>query len=224
MKAAFLRLIARFEALALRERRLVALALLGGVALLGWLSGVDPALSRLQRAERALTEQRAQWSSLQSQLEVLQSPGQQPEAQARAELAALKQQVDALGGRMALMEKTLVPPQRMTELLEGVLDGRRGVRLLGLRTLPVAPLLEKKGDEASAATVKKPADGGLFKHGVEIRLEGSYAELTDYLARLEKAPQKLLWGSVSLSADKHPRLVLTLTVFTLSLDRTWLIV
>ena len=43
-------------------------------------------------------------------------------------------------------------------------------------------------------------------------------------ARLEKSPQKLLWSRVSLSADKHPKLVLTLTVFTLSLDRTWLIV
>jgi len=34
----------------------------------------------------------------------------------------------------------------------------------------------------------------------------------------------LLWSGVSLSADKHPRLVLTLTVYSLSLDRAWLIV
>ena len=34
----------------------------------------------------------------------------------------------------------------------------------------------------------------------------------------------LLWNSVALSAVGHPRLVLTLTVYSLSLDRTWLVV
>jgi MSHA biogenesis protein MshJ len=105
------------------------------------------------------------------------------------------------------------------------------LRLLGLRTLPVAPVLDSKApkntEESKAA--EKSADTadqavGLFKHGVEIKLEGSYQELAAYLARLEKSPLKLLWSGVSLSADKHPKLVLTLTVFTLSLDRTWLIV
>ena len=69
----------------------------------------------------------------------------------------------------------------------------------------------------------KVADG-LFKHGVEITLEGSYQELAAYLERLEQAKPKLLWSSVSLSAENHPRLVLTLTVYSLSLERAWLIV
>ena len=59
---------------------------------------------------------------------------------------------------------------------------------------------------------------------MEIKLEGGYADLAEYLARLEKSGQKLLWERVSLSAEQHPRLVLTLTVYTLSLDRAWLIV
>ena len=92
--------------------------------------------------------------------------------------------------------------------------------LIGLDvSLPVAPVLEKKEGAAKDAA---GMTGGLYKHGVELRLEGGYAELADYLARLEKLPQKLLWSNASLSADKHPKLVLTLTVFTLSLDRAWL--
>jgi MSHA biogenesis protein MshJ len=35
---------------------------------------------------------------------------------------------------------------------------------------------------------------------------------------------KLLWSNVALAAEQHPKLVLTLTVYTLSLDRAWLIV
>ena len=219
MKALFSRLVTRFDGLAQRERRLVAAALLGGVALLGWSVCLDPALARLKLAERSVTEQRAVLERLQIQTVVLQSPNQTPEALARAELAALKKQLSEMSQRISVMERALVPPQRMSGLLESMLAGRGGLHLLSLRTLPVVPVLENAASDATT-----PPAGGLFKHGMEIRLEGSYAELAAYLSRLEKAPQKLLWNSVSLVAENHPRLVLTLTVFTLSLDRTWLIV
>jgi MSHA biogenesis protein MshJ len=112
-----------------------------------------------------------------------------------------------------------------------MIGGRTGLRLLGLKTVPVAPLLERKdaaGEMAAAPAKPQRTDpnlqAGLFRHGVEIRLQGSYQELTAYLQRLEQSNLKLLWSGVVLSADRHPRLELTLTVYTLSLDRAWLIV
>jgi len=219
MKPFFSGLAAKFDALAKRERYLVAVALLGSVLLIGWTTMIDPALSRSQIAERALIDQRSQLAALAAQNHALQAPAQNPEALAAAELAELKKQLSALNERFAALEGELVPPQRMAGLLEEMLGRKGSVRLLSLRTLPVAPVLEKQDAAASA----KPA-AGLYKHGVEIKLEGAYADLADYLARFEKSPQKLLWSSVTLSAENHPKLVLTLTVFTLSLDRTWLIV
>ena len=225
MKSFFLGLAEKFDALAKRERYLVAVALLGGVLLLGWTTIVDPARSRSRVAERAIVEQRAQLATLAAQLQALQT-GPNPEALAAAELVEIKQQIKALYGRYAALGGSLVAPQQVAGLLEEMLGGKSNLRLLSLRTLPVAPVLETK-ERAPAAAVNPPAaaaPAGLYKHGVEIRLEGGYAELADYLQRLEKSPQKLLWSSVSLSAENHPKLVLTLTVFTLSLDRTWLIV
>ncbi len=222
MKALLSGLIAKFDALAQRERRLVGAAVLIGVALLGWSLFIDPSLTRLRIAERGIADQRSQFVALQAQMAALQSPEQDPEALARAELAGLKKQLSVLNEELATMESRLVPPQRMASLLEQMIGRKSGLRLLSLRTLPAALVLEKK--EGAEAPVSAKATAGLYKHGVEIKLEGGYAELADYLARLEKAPQKLLWSSVSLSTEKHPKLVLTLTVFTLSLDRTWLIV
>lgn len=227
MKSFFLGLTEKFDALAKRERYLVAVALLGGVLLLGWTTIVDPARSRSRVAERAIVEQRAQLATLAAQLQALQA-GPNPEALASAELVETKQQIKALYDRYAALGGSLVAPQQVASLLEDMLGGKSNLRLLSLRTLPVAPVLETK-ERAPAAVVNPPAaataaPAGLYKHGVEIRLEGGYADLADYLQRLEKSPQKLLWSSVSLSAENHPKLVLTLTVFTLSLDRTWLIV
>lgn len=227
MKAQWRKLAARFDALQSRERVLVAAAVLGGILLIGYSLVIEPALKRSQLAERSASEHRAQLSAIQPQLVALQSPERSPDVAARAELDGLKKQLGEIAGRLELMENSLVPPQRMTGLLEDMIGRKSGLRLLSLKTLPVAPVLEKKaGVEEAAKPVDKPANpsAGLFKHGVEIRLEGSYQELAAYLERLERAKLKLLWSSVALSADKHPKLVLTLTVYTLSLDRAWLIV
>ena len=73
----------RFDALAGRERRLIGVALLGGIVLLGWSLGVDPALTRLRVAERGLADLAVQRPALQAQMAALQAPGLQPETQAR---------------------------------------------------------------------------------------------------------------------------------------------
>lgn len=229
MKKAWLRLAARYDALQLRERWLVAAALFGGIALIGYSAFIDPAMTRARLAERSTVDQRAQLANVQAQMAALQSPDQDPEVAARAELASLKTQLGALVERMAAMEGSLVPPQRMSALLEDMIGRSGGLRLLSLKTLPAAPLLEKKAGAGETAATRmapdqKDSSAGLFKHGVEIKLEGSYQELAAYLERLERSNAKLLWSGVSLAADRHPKLVLTLTVYTLSLDRTWLIV
>jgi hypothetical protein len=45
-----------------------------------------------------------------------------------------------------------------------------------------------------------------------------------YLSELERMPQRMMWNSVSLTVEKYPRNVMVLRVYTLSLDRNWLVV
>ena len=229
MKTPQNKLAARYDALQLRERWLVALGVLGGIVLLGYSLFIDPALNTAQMAERNVVEQRAQLAGVQAQMAALQAPGMNPDVAARAEVDALRKQLGEVSARLQVMESSLVPPQQMSGLLEDMIGPQTGLRLLSLKTLPVAPLLDRKpeADEKASGKPEVKTDTpavGLFKHGVEIKLEGSYQDLTAYLQRLEQSKMKLLWSSVSLSADNHPRLVLTLTVYSLSLDRAWLIV
>jgi MSHA biogenesis protein MshJ len=55
-------------------------------------------------------------------------------------------------------------------------------------------------------------------------LQGSYADLHDYLAGLEELPWQMFWGRISLETEQHPRLRVRLTVHTLSLSKAWLVV
>lgn len=223
----------RFDSLAQRERRLVAVAVLGGIVMLGVNGFIEPALQRASASEQAAAEARAQIASMQQQIAELQSPTRDPEVVARAELEAINQQLEAHSEKLRALGASLVSPQRMPALLQEMVGRKSGLRLLSLRNLPAMPLLSKTPgqnarDEKAPAETKgvasAPPPQGLFKHGIEIRVEGSYAELTAYLARLEQMPLKVLWDQVTLSAAHYPKLELTLTVYTLSLDRAWLIV
>lgn len=225
MNKLWLKWAARYDALQLRERWLVAAAVLGAIVLLGYSLFVEPALQRARQADSRVEQARVQIANAQAQSLAQQSASPDPDLVARAELDGLKKQLSELAGRLELLDNSLVAPQRMAGLMEEVIGRKTGLRLLAVKTLPLAPLLEK-GREAVGKPGDKPAhpSSGLFRHGVEIKLEGSYQELSAYLERLERSKLKLLWSSVVLSADNHPKLVLTLTVFTLSLDRAWLIV
>lgn len=225
MKATWQKYAAPFDAMSRRERALICAAVLGGIVFVGLNFFVEPALKRAGLAESGIAEQRSQLSATQAQIAALQVQAQDPDRVARGELAELKRHLGEVNARFAALESELVPPQSVAALLEDLIGRQRGLRLLSLRTLPVTPLLEKRQGAAAGADAPLVASSdGLFKHGVEIRVEGGYQELSAYLAQLEKSPLKLLWNGVELSADNHPRLVLTLTVYTLSLDRTWLIV
>jgi MSHA biogenesis protein MshJ len=76
----------------------------------------------------------------------------------------------------------------------------------------------------AAPAALPPGDGApLYRHGVEITVEGNYGDLMGYLSALESLPgPRLLWGGIKLKVEKHPTVQLSLTVYTLSLDRAWL--
>ncbi len=78
---------------------------------------------------------------------------------------------------------------------------------------------------AAAASKEEPAAAdGIYQHGIEIRLAGSYGDLLKYVEDIERSPQRVMWHSLGLTADKYPRNLLVLRVYTLSLDRKWLTV
>jgi MSHA biogenesis protein MshJ len=233
MNAGWLKTTARYDAMPRRERWLVALTLVAVISWAAYFFYIGPALQRYEAAERGIAGAQARLVDIQTQMTSLNAPDRHPDVAARKELGALRTRLDALSGRMRIVESMLVPPEKMPVLLEEMIGTRKGLRLVSLKTLPVMPFLDtdkpgndegKAGEKAAQSSVSSGKTSGLYRHGVEIQLEGHYQDLLTYLERLEKSPLKLLWGVAVLSADQHPQLVLTLTVYSLSMDHTWLVV
>lgn len=230
MKAQWQRWSALFAARSAREKWILGLAALAVVYALCDVLWLTPSYNRWQTAQKTLAQKTADVAQVTAQANQLAEQIRAQEAQTRAALDAGRRDLGALSGELAALEKTLVPARRMTEFLQGLLPGR-GLEVVGLKTLAPTPLVTPPpaGAKAAGATTagegeKVAATSNLYKHGVEITLAGSFPALLDYLERLEQAPQKVLFGRLELRVDKYPRSELTLTLYTLSLDRSWLIV
>ena len=229
MKEQWQKLAERFNALQPRERAIVLLAVVIGTALVFDAVLFQPAEARKKLLERQIVQAREQLKTAEAVMQTKQSVGDSH--------AVKRTYRDALRGRLAEIEQNIkglqegmVPPERMAKLLEGVLSRTSGLQLLSLRALP--PRRFDSGEAAPApkagAQAAKPApresERAIYQHSFEVTLQGSYDDLYEYLARLEKLPWQMFWSRISVQALEHPRLRMTLTVQTLSLAEAWLIV
>lgn len=215
------RLNERYAALTRRERLLVAAALVLVPLLVVETLVLDPQRARNRALERSLAQQSASVDELGSQVTSLQQRLLlDPDAGAKAEIAALKAEQQAVESELQRLGTTLVRPEEMNGVLESLLAGHAGLRLISLKTLQPQSVLG--GAEAAGAAGQPAARFDLYRHGVELRLEGSFADLQDYLKRLEQLPQRLLWGELQYEVLAYPKAEMRLTVHTLSADRSWL--
>ena len=153
-----------------------------------------------------------------------------PDAASRARAEALRQEVGALDETLKALQRELVPAERVNTLLQEMLARDTRLTLVSLRTLPAEPVAGRDAKPpASASAAAAPAQPKrelaqslVYKHGVEITIQGSYANLHDYLMRLERSPWRMYWWRAHLTADEQARLTLVVTVYTLSLDKAWL--
>ena len=225
MREQWRKLAARFDALQPRERVLVLVGLVVGVALLFDALALQPLEARRKQLERQVAEAR---NSIKIAETVLagQVPIVDPEDVRRSYRNALRQQLAEIDQNMQGLQRGLVPPERMARLLEEMLSRSRGLQLLSLRTLPVQRFETPAAAPAGKAAKPAPKDPErtVYQHSFEITLQGSYFALHDYLTQLEKLPWQMFWGRISVRTEQYPRLRATLTVQTLSLNKAWLIV
>lgn len=211
-----------------RERAIVAAALVFGGGFLLFNFGIDPALRQSRAAIAETMVARTELAQQQAQLAALQNAAD-PDSLNRQRLVQLKDDMTAVNARLAKFESGMVSPARMRGFLEDLLARNRGIELLELKTLSPQPV----GAPARAAVAAPSGTGaapevaemnaGIWQHGIELKLAGSYNDLLGYLSALEAMPQRLMWNSVSLTVEKYPRNVLVLRVYTLSLDKNWLV-
>ena len=95
-------------------------------------------------------------------------------------------------------------------------SGPTTIELVSLRTLGATGLANAPGSA--------PGGSGIYRHGVEIAVSGSYLKMLNYVGQLERLPAKIFWGNMDLQAGAYPQITLKITLYTLSPDKTWLLI
>lgn len=207
------------DAMPLRERSLFfgAIALVLMTLLQVFL--LDPVLSRRNQLSAQIAQQEEETKAILARIQTLIRPeAEDRNALNRARLKSLRAETEQLDRQFEQQQKQFVAPEKMAALLGDMIAKHRNLKLQSLRNLPPVNLSETGGGARAAGT------RAVFRHAVELKLSGSYFDLLDYVDALERMPQQVFWEAFELRAAQYPQSVLTLTIYTLSQDKSWLTV
>jgi MSHA biogenesis protein MshJ len=221
--------LSRFDRMSLRERGLVAAAILALVIMLWTVALWDPIAARQQSlADELSTMQQTMVTTAETlDATTLNDPATlalKKEEQLRKELADINAQ-------LASQSAGLIPPERMVHVIQDVLARQRGVTLISLHNKPVTTLAKPKTTAEAGAFVTTPASEraaldaaatGPYVHPVELVIEGPYLDILAYLHALETLEWRFYWKLLELETVRHPTNRVRIEINTLSMDKDWI--
>ena len=232
-KVQWQRLADRVDGFSLRERALIFLAIALVLIVSVNLLLIDPLLTRSKNLQQRIVQDELQIKAMRSQIEELvAASNSDPNAALKTRLEDLRLQSEQAATTLQDIQSGLVPPQRIPALLQDLLLHSRSVSLVAMKTLPVETLgvagaasISSTSADTGAGERTDPSTGTVgevYKHGVEITVQGSYLDLLSYLDGIEALPWQMFWGKAEVDGKNYPTVTLTLRLHTLSLDEAWL--
>lgn len=239
MKQQWEQLTNKIDALTLRERGIMLVVISGAIIFLFNSLLLDPQYAKQKILSDKIKQEQAQIAALR--MEITQRAANinaDPDAEIKKRIAGAEQQLIQIDAGLQELQKNLVRPEKMTGLLENILKRNHKLQLLSLKNLPVINVIEEKEDTTSLASKVVAAinpttstsaivseqnlHNAIYKHEVEIVLQGSYLDMLNYMRELESLPEQIYWNKGKLTVIEYPKASLTLHLFTLSLEKKWL--
>lgn len=222
MKAWVWALARRLDGLTLRERALVGLAaaLALGLSLHGLL--IAPTERALRQEREGLAAARARLAALQAQLDQVRAGlAADPEAELRAQLEALREQIRSADARLEQASVQLITPEQMVRVLQDLIRQNRSLTLVSVVSEPARPLTVE-GAAAEAAGRQEGDAPTVFRHDLRIEFRGDYLSALEYLRAVEALPWRIFWDRIEMRVEDYPQVHIRLRTHTLSLEEGWL--
>jgi MSHA biogenesis protein MshJ len=196
---------ARIDALSLRERVFLFLAVIAVCLALGDLVWLEPAKKVHRQLNQRFDKQNSDLQQARKELDAVATPLDTSKA-LKNEIAAAKTRLDEVNKSIKAVLPSATQSTPLAQVLVHVLRRHEGLTLVSTAALfPEAAV-------AGAAQVNQAAAGpgavelpqGLTRQGVELTVSGSYPDLTRYVQTLEKLLPHVRWGTMRLKSEKLP--------------------
>ncbi len=210
----------RLDAMSLRERVLIFLAVAVVIVAIADSALFEPILRRQKTNSQRIQQQQDEIRTMQTQVQAYAQARTGDSANAkRQRLEKRRVELAALDRELAAGQSELVPPERMAKMLSEIVKRNPGIELISLRSLAATGLTQSLTPMPGSA----PGGPALYRHGIEIAVSGSYLTMLNYVGQLERLPAKIMWGNMELQGT-YPVVTLKITFYTFSPDKTWLLI
>ena len=229
MKARLLKLQLKIDAMSVRERAMVFGATVGVIVFVLFALLFDPLFARQKMLRSQISQQQNNMLGIDTEITaVVQAHAIDPDLANRARLAAIKGASATLSDGLRTAHNSLVTPESIAPLLERILKANSQLRLVGVKSLPAIPFNGSfqtdpgQGEPGAAVALATGSGRAIYAHGVEVTVRGNYLDMVNYMDALEGMPVQLFWGKAQLEVEAYPDARLSLTLYTLSLDKKWM--
>ena len=210
----------RLDAMSLRERVLIFLAVAVMIVAIADSALFEPILRRQKANSQRIQQQEDEIRTMRTQVQAYAQARTGDSVNAkRQRLEKRKLELAALDRQLAAGQGELVPPERMARMLSEIVKRNPDIELISLRSLPATGLNQSLTPIPGSA----PSGLALYRHGIEIAVSGSYLKMLNYVGQLERLPAKIMWGNMELQGT-YPVVTLKITLYTFSPDKTWLLI
>ncbi len=211
----------RLRARSLRERALVGAMVAGAVFLALDHYLIQPVSLERSRIELGRTRTEAEIESLRGQLaRIGRVTLSEEERRLADEAELLRRQLGEIRQQMESTVAALVPPEAIVGVLEELLGDSDDLNLVRLASRPPERVGANAEDSLASGT-DGGADAALYRHGLTLEIEGTFAATVEYLERVEDSPWNLLFERLDYRVDRYPTASVTIELHTISDREEW---
>ncbi len=200
MKQQWQKLALRVDAMQLRERVFLFLAILVCVLALADTVWISPAQLTNQQAKLRFAAQGTELQRLRDELKAVAQPVDAGKT-VRDQIADANLRLDTINQDIRAVAPQAEGGPAIEQALVQFLRRQEGLTLIRTATLAQDAVSPKAATAPAAASAAAPAV--LSRRGLELSVSGSYAELVRYVRTLENALPTMRWGNLQIKTTKQ---------------------
>lgn len=196
----------------------------------------DKIIENRKTAQQVLQLQSSNQSLNIANIEMQAALQRHPNEEVKNKIAQYEAKLAKVDEKLLTLTSDLISPVQMRYALLDLLKLEKNVSLLSFELLGVQPLLSSKSatvipnqlsSEKTSLTLPptktdSPVGVNLYRHGIKIKLSGSYFELQHYLSQLEQLPWKFFWQDFNFKVTQYPNSELEIHMYSLGTKKEFI--
>lgn len=196
-----------------RDQWVIAILAIFGFSWLLFILMIEPVFVDREEKQQRLNRLISTTAQYDRDIQQLQSRlNENPNRPLEQQLRQLTLQSERLEGEL-LEIAYFVEPHALVSWLQSMLEGtaqRSSANQVSVRSFVIQP---------PAVFLESRVDYPIYRHDVEVTLDGRYFAIRDYLNRIQDLPYGSYWQGLQYEVEQHPNSRVTLRLFTLTQQR-----